>query len=335
VHSIHALLAIAGSVIAVYVPAVGAGLVAVALVLTFGDGSGLFMLTRRLTGWRASQNVVSFEDAGKPGRLVLLAHYDAARGGAVFGRGPQDRVPPFQLFFWSMAVVLLCCLLRLPGLNGVPLTAVQFVPTVLLIVSIPMLLDIALSDVVPGANDNASGVATVLRLAERYGGALEYFDVCVLLTGSHEGFALGSRDFMKRRRKALEKERTVFVNVDEVGAGRSVRYSQREGLLLTARSHVQLVELCDEIAEDGEDAFDAAPFIRRAPGDAPAGYPGITISCRPAPHHHRPSDTPDHVVDESLERAFGFCCELVERLDAAIGPDLEQGGVSEQPVPSR
>jgi peptidase M28-like protein len=313
-HLIHALLAIAGSVVSVYSPLVGTALVAAAVVLTFGDGSGLFMLTRRLTGRRASQNVVSPEEGGKPGTLVLVAHYDA-------GRPPRA----FRVFFWSMVAVLVCCVARLPGLDGAVLTAVQFVPTVLLIVSVPLLVDLALAGAPPGANDNASGVATVLRLAERYGGALEHFDLCVLFTGSHEGFALGMRAFLKRHRKKLSKERTVFVNVDEVGAG-TVRYSRREGLLLTAPSHVQLVEICDEIAEDDEGAFDAQPLVRRSPSNRYGGYPGITISCRPAS---------ERVEDEALERAFGFCCELVERLDASIGPDLERDGVSAEPVPSR
>jgi hypothetical protein len=105
-----------------------------------------------------------------------------------------------------------------------------------------------------------------------------------------------------------------------------VRYSRREGLLLSARSHVQLVEICDEIAEDDDGAFDAQPVVRRSPGIGYAGYPAITISCGPAL---------ERVEDDALERAFGFCCELVERLDAAIGPDLERGGVSAEPVPSR
>src|SRR3954462_5754278 len=119
-HLIHAVLAIAGSVISVYSPLVGLALVVAAVVLAFGDGTGLFMLTRRLTGRRASQKVVSSEGGGKPGAPVLVAHYDA-------GRPPR----PFPVLFWSMVAVLLCSLARLAGLDGTALTAVQFVPTVL------------------------------------------------------------------------------------------------------------------------------------------------------------------------------------------------------------
>ena len=344
-HASHALLAIVGSVVSVSQPIVGAALVLVAVVLTFGDASGMLMLTRRLFGWRTSQNVLSREDQGKPGTLVLVAHYDAARTGAIFGRGLTERravlgrllrrpIGPFEPFFWAIVAIFVCCLVRLPGIESTALTAVQFVPTVFLIACLPLLVDIALSGVVPGANDNASGVATVLRLADRYGGALESFDVWVLLTGAQEPFSLGMRAFVRRQRKQLDRERTVFVNVDEVGSG-TIRYTRREGLVITARSHVQLLELCEEIADDDEEgagAFDARALASRTASDGyaarSAGFPAITVTCRNsldyAPHHHQGTDTPENVEDAALERAFGFCSELVERLDATIGPDLPE-----------
>ncbi len=88
---------------------------------------------------------------------------------ARIGRLLHRQIGPFEPFFWSIMAVLLCCALRLVGVEGIALNAVQFVPTIVLIVAVPLLADILLSSVVPGASDNASGVATVLRLADRYG----------------------------------------------------------------------------------------------------------------------------------------------------------------------
>jgi hypothetical protein len=339
-HAIHAALAIVGSLLSVSSPRLGGALVLVAVVLTFGDASGMFLIARRLTGRRASQNVISREDGGKPGTLILVAHYDAARTGVVFGRGLQERlaalgrrvrrpIGPFEPFLWSMLLLLACCAVRVSGVEGLALNVVQFVPTVILLLSIPAFVDVALPGAAPGANDNASGAATVLRLAERYGGELERFDLWVLLTGSEEAFALGMRAFLKRHRKELARGRTVILNVDEVGAG-TVRYTRREGLVLAARSHVQLVALCDQIAEDDEGYFGARGLVSRTVSDGAAaraaGFSAITVGCRNAldyvPHHHQSTDTPDRVEDEALERAFGFCSELVERLDAQIGPAL-------------
>ena len=61
------------------------------------------------------------------------------------------------------------------------------------------------------------------------------------------------RAFLKRHRDQLAQDRTVFLNVDRVGSG-SVRYTRREGALLTLRCHAQLVALGDQIAEDDDDA---------------------------------------------------------------------------------
>ena len=340
-YAAYALAGIVGSVVSVSSPIPGAALVLAATLLTFLEASGTARLTRRLLGRRASQNVVSVEDDEKPGTLVLVAHYDAGPQGAAFGgrleerraavgralRRPIGRLEPF---FWAQLAVLLCALLRLPGLDGKVLTAVQFVPTVALIVFLPLLVDIALSPTSPGANDNGSGVAVALELARRHGGKLEHFDLWVLLTGAHEGLVDGMRGFLRRHRRSLDRTRTVFVNLDEVGAG-SVRYTRREGAILAVRSHVQLVEICEEITEDDEDdSFGARALVNRTQTDAgaarAAGYPAITITCRNVldyvPDHHRATDTPGRVQHEALERALAFSDELLERVDSQLGPEL-------------
>lgn len=342
-YALLALVTILGSVVSVSAPIPGAALALAGALLTFLDATGTAPLTRRLLGWRASQNVVSREDSGKPGTLVLVAHYDAGSQGAVFARRVEARraalgrllrrpIGRLEPLFWAQLAVLACCVARLPGLDATALTAIQFVPTVALILAVPLLVDIALSAISPGANDNASGVALALELARRHGAGLERFDLWLLLTGAQEAIADGMRAFLRRHKRSLDRARTVFVNLDEVGAG-SVRYTRREGAILAVRSHVQLVEICDEIAEDDEDgAFGARPLVNRAASDAAAarsaGYPAITITCRDVldlvPDHHRSSDTPGRIEEAALGRALGFCDELLDRIDAQLGPALRE-----------
>jgi hypothetical protein len=341
-YAAHATLAIIGSVLSVSVPVAGAVLALLATVLTFLDANGMAITTRRLLGRRASQNVISPEGGDKGGRIVLVAHYDAGRGGLAFAPWLQERraalggilrrsIGPMQPLFWAMVLVMICCLIRLPGINNTILTVIQFLGTVVLIVSLPFLLDTAFAGTVPGANDNASGVATVMRLAERYGGELEHFDVHVLLTGSEEAVGLGMRAHLKRHRSDLDPERVLFLNVDEVGRG-TVRFTEREGLVLPQKTHPQLVTLCEEIVEDQEEDEVTRGITSRTASDASvarsAGSPAITITCRGrldyTPGHHSFNDTPDRIDDEALERAYAFCSELIERLDATVGPDLEK-----------
>jgi hypothetical protein len=334
-HAIHALIGIVGSVLSVYTPVIGAVLVLFATISAFGDLTGSVYIVRRLTGRRASQNVTSRESGDKPGVVVLTAHYDAARTGAVFGRRAVERratfgklirrgLGPFEPFFWSLALILICTLLRLIGFEGTGLTVIQFIPTVVLIASIPLLIDIALSDVVPGANDNASGVATVLRLAERYSGRLKHFDVWVVFPGAEEGLVLGMREWMEKHKRELEAETTVFLNVDIAGNG-TVRWIEKEGFVMGLRYHPTLIEMCEEVGEDrgrglvSRNATDA--LVPRS-----AGFPAITITARNAldyaPNWHQPTDTPDRIDLESLDRTYDFCCALLERLDESIGPEL-------------
>lgn len=332
-HALHALLAIVGSVLSVYVPVAGAALVLLAAVSAFGDLSASFLLVRRLTGRRASQNVSSPEDAGKPGVVVLTANYDAGRAGAIFGRRALERraalgrllrrpIGPFEPFFWALIAVLVCTTLRLVGLEGLGLTIAQFVPTVLLIATVPLLLDIALSPVVPGANGNASGVATVLRLAERFGGRLEHFDLWVVLPGAGEGLMLGMREWIRRHRRRLDPERTVFVDVDMTGHG-TPRWIEKEGLVVALRYHPELIRLCEQVGDGrGMTSRNATSALAARA----AGFPAIAIGARNAldyvPDWRQPTDTPERIDPQALERSYAFCCALLERLDAEVGPEL-------------
>jgi hypothetical protein len=341
-YSIPIVAAIVGSLVSVAVPVVGVALVLVATLLLFLDAAGVFPLLRRSLGRRSSQNVVSREDSDKSGQILLVAHYDAGRTGAAFHRRLAERravlakllrrpIGPLHPVMAAMALLLLCCIGRMFVTGSLLLTVIQFVPTVALLLTLPLLLDVAVGQAAPGAGDNASGVAVALRLADRYGGSLEHFDLTLVLTGAQEALADGMRGFLRRHRSELDRSRSVFVNLDEVAAG-TVRYARREGLLVALRSHVQLVELCDEIAEDDEEAgaFAARGIVSRAPSDGAAaragGFPAITVSCRNAldyvPEHHQATDTVERVDTEALERAYGFCAQLIERIDASIGPDL-------------
>jgi hypothetical protein len=309
-HLVHAVAGIVGSVLSVYVPVAGFALVALATVSAFADLTGTFHLTRLLTGARASQNVVSDEDAGKPGLLVLVAHYDAPRGGMLLE--PRLRAWPL-VFLWSLAIIAACALLRVFGLDATWLTIIQFIPTVVLIAACPLFVDVALSVPREGLNDNASGVATVLRLAERYGGSLEHFDLMIVFTGGSAHFALGMRDWLKRHRADLEPEATAFISVDAVGAG-TPHYATKEGPVLSSRLHPTLVQLC---ADDKA----GAPFASRELSDAyaarAAGLPAIRISSR----SDKGAET-DQVDADALARSYEYLSGLVERIDGEIGPRL-------------
>ena len=289
-YTINAIVAVVGSVLSVSSAMLGTGLVLLATVLTFFDLAGISPTTRRLLGRRASQNVVSWGERERPGALLLVAHYDS---------GPT-RTWPLRPMFWALVALLACCVLRVGGMSGTALTVAQFLPTVVLILYVPLLLDIALSPAAPGENDNASGVALVLRLAERLD-FLEGFGVHVLFTGSQKAMAQGMRAFLKSHRKQFAPDRTVALNVDSVGSG-DIQLTKKEGPLLTVRSHSQLVGL-----------MDVPTVVNREPTDAYAAasaqIPAVTVVCEGT-----------RLEENTLAEVEEFCVEFAERLDEELSP---------------
>ena len=341
VHLIHALLGVAGSLIATVQPAVGFALVLLAAVSTYLDLNTRIYLVRSLLFRRISQNVVSPGDRpDAPARLVLIAHYDAARTGYVFSKASNRirRLPervrlglgPFRLFFWLGLAPLLPILgARMAGIDATWLSALQAVPTIVLLVAAFLLIDIALSEIVPGAYDNASGVAAVLSAAEELTARPpENLDVWILLAGSEESLCEGSRAFVRHRRKELDRATTAFVNVDSVSHGQ-VAYEISQGAVISLPHDRQLIELCEALS---------AAQSPGEPGARPIRHPLVDDALPPrvrrmrsitlrttdaegnlAPWYHTNDDVPERVDETALTRATDFVIALARLIDREAG----------------
>ena len=341
VHLIHATMGVAGSIIATVQPAVGFTLVFLAAISTYLDLNTRLYLVRSLLFRRVSQNVVS--SGGRPeapARLVLMAHYDAARTGYIFSKasGRIRRLPertrlglgPFRLFFWLGLAPLLPILgARMAGLDATWLNALQAIPTIVLIVAAFLLIDIALSEIVPGAYDNASGVAAVLSAAEELtANPPENLDVWVVLAGSEESFCEGSRAFVRSRRKEMDRATTMFLNVDSVSSGQ-VAYEISQGPVISLPHDPQLIELCEALSASGAAGPDGARPIRHPLLDdaMPARirrFRAITLrttdeSGNLAPWYHTHDDVPERVDPDALDRATGFLVSLIRLIDRDAG----------------
>jgi hypothetical protein len=337
VHLIHAAMGVAGSILATVQPAAGFALVLLAAVSTYLDLNTRLYLVRSLLFRRVSQNVVSpgaRPDA--PARLILMAHYDAARTGYIFSKASNRirKLPertrlslgPFRLFFWLGLAPLLPILgARMAGLDATWLNALQAVPTIVLIVAGFLLIDIALSDIVPGAYDNASGVAAVLTAAEELtANPPENLDVWVVLAGSEESFCEGSRAFVKSHRKEFDRATTAFVNVDSVSYG-GVAYEISQGPVISLPHDPQLIELCEALSTAGQTARPIRhPLLDDALPARVRRFRAITLRTTDeggnlAPWYHTHEDVPERVDSEGLARASDFVVSLARLLDREAG----------------
>jgi hypothetical protein len=338
VHLIHAAMGIVGSLLATVAPAVGFAIVLLAAASTYLDLNTRLYLVRSLLFRRSSQNVVSPGNrTDAPARLVLIAHYDAARTGYIFSKASNRirRLPervrlglgPFRVFFWCGLAPLLPILgLRMAGLDATWLSAVQAIPTIVLIVAAFLLIDIALSDIVPGAYDNASGVAAVLSAADELtANPPENLDVWVVLAGSEESFCEGSRAFVKAHRKDFDGDSTAFLNVDSVSYG-DLAYEVSQGPVISYNHDPELIELCEALS--GAGAGEARPIRHPLLDDAlpPRIRRMRSITIRTtdpegnlAPWYHTHDDVPERIDEQALNRASDFVVALARLLDRQAG----------------
>lgn len=347
VYALHCAVAFAGSLVAVAAPALGFALVLLAATSMYLDLNARLYLFRRLFFRRASQNVVSRGARPEaPARLLITAHLDAARTGAAFSpRATRltariaNALPfafsPSRLLFWSLALLVPILGVRMAGVDSNLISLLQLPSTLILLVGIFGFVDIALSPIVPGANDNASGVAVALSLAA----ALEaeepqHLEVWVVLTGGEESLMQGMRSFLRARRKALDPTSTHVLNIDAVGRG-DVRFAIGEGAAVTFDLRSRLTEICAAIADadrEGANRFAAEPLTHGFATDAlPARLrrlPATTITCLepgavvPA-NYHAAGDVPDAIDPDAIDRAHDFALEVIRQLDRDVGRRAE------------
>jgi hypothetical protein len=212
------------------------------------------------------------------------------------------------------------------GLDATWLSAIQAIPTIVLIIAAFLLIDIALSEIVPGAYDNASGVAAVLSAADELtADPPENLDVWVLLTGAEESLCEGSRAFVRAHRKELDRDSTYFLNIDSVSYGRPA-YEVSEGAVISINHDPHLIELCEALSGSG--AGEALPIRHPLLDDAlpPRVRRMRSITIRTtdsernlAPWYHTEDDVPERVDAAALSRATEFVISLVRLLDRDAG----------------
>ena len=208
---------------------------------------------RRALRHRATYNVVG--EAGDPEgarTLVFLAHHDAAHGGLIFSQAlvttPADAFPGWyerqETSPQVMAVVAGGpALVALGAVSGVDV--LRRAGTAISLASAAAFADIASRSVVPGANDNLSGVAVLLELARALRDEpVRGVRVLLVSTGSEESFMEGMRGFARRHFPGLPRESTEVVCLDSVGSPELVLI-EGEGML---RMRDYTPELRDRLA---------------------------------------------------------------------------------------
>ena len=307
--ALGAALAVAGSLVSVGAPVAGLVLAAVAASGLAVEATGRAGPLRWLFPRRATQSVVVEPAAADRIALLVCARTDAPRRGLVFGarlRRLAARLPGRPRTWLALAalIVTATAALRVAGVDGGVLGAVQFVPTVFLLLALAAAADVGLSGFSPGANDAASAAGAALAVhAELLRSPPEALSPGLILHGAGEGDPLALRRLLRRDRRGAED--TVILDIGPAGAGRPA-YATR---------HAQLREAAETAAE----AVAATPLRRGAPalGRLPVLHVGAREGGLVARSRHA-TDTPDAVDAEAIDRVVDFALAAVDALDARL-----------------
>jgi len=181
--------------------------------------------------------------------------------------------------------------------------------------------DIGSRDAVPGANDNATGVAALIAIARALAERPTENLRVLLVSTSEEALCEGMQAFAERHFDQLPPERTFFLCIDTVGSPHLL-VLRGEGMMGMREYPAEALELLDGVAEElGIWLFPDLRLRNATDGIFPlaAGYQCASLcSCtdlkQPA-NYHWPTDTPDRVDYGTLADAVRLTEAVVRRLD--------------------
>ena len=294
--------------------------------------NGPRVLRRLVRRRRRTANVVARAgDQEAIDTLVVIVHHDAPQTGLVFdqtllkrawelnpkrmGRAKRS-LPQWWIGLAAPLGALISALVRRRGPAAAGL-AVGVLGT-------GLIADMWRSPTVPGANDNLSGVAALVALAELLAAErIAGLRVLLVSCGAEETLQDGIRAFLARHRDALPPERTTFVNLDTVGSPNLILVEGEGPFWMEHYTGPWLSDLVAEAAERLAIPLERG-FTARSSTDSVipsrAGYPTATLvsitDWRAPANYHLLSDVPENLDYGTVAEATRVV-ELVARELAA------------------
>jgi hypothetical protein len=282
---------------------------------------------RRALGRRATAvNVIAeYGDPDAERTIVVMAHHDAAQSGIVFHPGPQRwlaRRFPKMIEKNDTAAPMWWPAVAGPALVAVGGRRLRRVGRVMSVITALLMADIGRRKAVPGANDNLTGVAVLVGLADSLRERpVKGVRVILLSAGAEETLQEGMRGYAESHFDELDRDKTWFLNVDSVGSP--------ELTLLEAEGPFRMREYPGEFKDLVARAAERAGVpLRRGmrartstDGVVPlrAGFPTATLvsinEFKSIDNYHWPTDVPDNVNLDTVENALRLADVVVRELE--------------------
>jgi hypothetical protein len=332
------VLGMAGATLALRGGRASAALVAAATFAGIVDEAqnGPRIVRRLMRRRRTTVNLLArIADEGGPqaGTLVVLAHHDAPQSGVLFRqtlqrwiyeRAPQllerGKTPPPQ---WWAGLAGPLCTVAAAASGRRRFAGAGFIVGA---IGTALVADIWRNATVPGANDNLSGVAVLVALAERLSECpIPGVRVLLVSCGAEETLQDGIRAFVSRHRHELDPQRTWFVNLDTVGSPHLIMLEGEGPVWMEDYAGPWLRDLLAAQAQRLGISLERG-FRARSSTDSVipsrAGYPIATLlsmtDWRSPANYHLPSDVPANLdygtVADATRLVYGLARALALRI---------------------
>jgi acetylornithine deacetylase/succinyl-diaminopimelate desuccinylase-like protein len=305
----------------------GAALGALASAAAYTDMPPGRRRLRELLPKRASTCVIAeLGPADAERTVVLVAHHDAAHSGLVFhpaipeiadSAGFIDRSDTSPPLMWPViggpaAVATGAAIGSRALVKAGTLVSAGFAAA---------MVDIGSRAVVPGANDNATGVGVLLAIASALAAEPTESVRVMLVSTSEEGLCEGMEAFGVRHFPELPVESTFILSIDTVGSPH-LTVLRGEGMRAMREYPSRALALLDGLAEELEIELFPNLRLRNATDGSialGAGYQcaslcSVTELKQPA-NYHWPNDTADRVDYETVADAVRLTEAVLRRLD--------------------
>jgi hypothetical protein len=282
---------------------------------------------------RIGERVEARGDGRAAGTLVVLAHHDAPQSGLLFDQTLQrrlyERAPqvlerfktPLPQWWVGLAGGLATVTAALTARRGFARAglAVGLLGTA-------AVADIWRHETVQGANDNLSGVAALVALAQLlHTDPVPGLRVLLVSCGAEETLQDGIRAFLARHRAELEPRRTAFVNLDTVGSPHLVLLEAEGPVWMESYAGPWMRDLFATHAERLGVTL-LRGFRARASTDSVipsrAGYPIATLvsmtDWRSPANYHLPSDVPANLDYATVADATRLVLQVARALPGAL-----------------
>ncbi len=284
---------------------------------------------------RRSRNIIGIYRSGSPKvRIIFSAHIDSTKAAEVFKPEKIKRLRSLLslsfymflfLFIYSIIYIVVATLNLIPNISIFSLELKYILYLIELLLSIPIIINLInlferefRHEYVPGANDNGSGIAVLLALAEIISeNKPNNIEIYFVATGSEEVGMLGMHHFKKNFRPILNN--AYIINFDNPGKGK-LAFTLCEGLikLFCCKEGLLL-----KIAKDVGKELNISPFkYRLLPTDAILlirdGFEAISIMAFDEDgfpiDYHWYNDDLRNINPENLRKAVEFSIKIIEEI---------------------